>query len=51
VNLIGLDLDGTLEDSRDDMVAAARRVRASRGLPALEDSQLRPFVNAGKEQL
>jgi phosphoglycolate phosphatase len=51
VNLIGLDLDGTLEDSRDDMVAAARRVRARLGLPAREDSQLRPFVNAGMEQL
>src|SRR3989442_330980 len=33
MRLIGIDLDGTLEDSRDDMVAAARRVRAALGLP------------------
>jgi phosphoglycolate phosphatase len=49
--LIGLDLDGTLEDSRDDMVAAARRVRAQLGLPVREDAQLRPWVNAGMDQL
>ena len=49
--LIGLDLDGTLEDSRDDMVAAARRVRAQLGLPARDDAQLRPFVNGGMDQL
>jgi phosphoglycolate phosphatase len=51
VKLIGIDLDGTLEDSRDDMVAAARRVRARLGLPARADEQLRPFVNAGMDQL
>jgi phosphoglycolate phosphatase len=51
VKLIGIDLDGTLEDSRDDMVAAARRVRARFGLAARPDEQLRPFVNAGMEQL
>jgi phosphoglycolate phosphatase len=48
---IGLDLDGTLEDSRADMVAAARRVRAELGLPPREDALLRPHVNAGMEQL
>ena len=51
MKLIGLDLDGTLEDSRDDMVAAARRVRARLALPEREDARLRPFVNAGMEQL
>ena len=51
MKLIGLDLDGTLEDSRDDMVAAARRVRAGFGLPVRPDEKLRPFVNAGMEQL
>ena len=51
MKLIGIDLDGTLEDSRDDMVAAARRVRAQLGLPARADEQLRPFVNAGMDQL
>ena len=51
MRLIGLDLDGTLEDSRDDMVAAARRVRARLGLPERQDAKLRPFVNAGMDQL
>lgn len=48
---IGLDLDGTLEDSRADMVAAARRVRAQLGLAERDDALLRPHVNAGMEQL
>jgi phosphoglycolate phosphatase len=51
VKLIAIDLDGTLEDSRDDMVAAARRVRAQLGLPPRADEQLRPHVNAGMDQL
>lgn len=49
--LIALDLDGTLEDSRDDMTAAARRVRAQLGLPERDDSALRPWVNGGMDQL
>jgi phosphoglycolate phosphatase len=49
--LIALDLDGTLEDSRDDMTAAARRVRAQLGLPARDDGALRPWVNGGMDQL
>jgi phosphoglycolate phosphatase len=49
--LIGLDLDGTLEDSRDDMVAAARRVRARFELPIRADAELRPWVNGGMQQL
>jgi len=49
--LIALDLDGTLEDSRDDMTAAARRVRAQLGLPARDDAELRPWVNGGMDQL
>jgi phosphoglycolate phosphatase len=51
MKLIGLDLDGTLEDSRDDMTAAARRVRAQLGLSVREDAQLRPWVNGGMDQL
>ena len=51
MKLIGIDLDGTLEDSRDDMVAAARRVRAALGLQTRADERLRPFVNAGMDQL
>ena len=49
--LIALDLDGTLEDSRDDMTAAARSVRAQLGLPARDDAALRPWVNGGMDQL
>jgi len=51
MNLICLDLDGTLEDSRADMVAVARRVRKGLKLPARPDEQLRPWVNKGMEQL
>ena len=49
--LIAIDLDGTIEDSRSDMVAAARRVRAAFGLPPRPDSALRPYVNAGMDLL
>ncbi len=51
MKLIGLDLDGTLEDSRDDMVAAAARVRAQLELPARQPAALHPFVNGGMDQL
>jgi phosphoglycolate phosphatase len=50
-NLIGIDLDGTIEDSRNDMVAAAARVRRELGLPPRADELLRPYVNGGMEQL
>jgi phosphoglycolate phosphatase len=49
--LIGLDLDGTLEDSRADMVAAATRARAALGLPARDAALLAPHVNAGMDRL
>ncbi|HEY5648762.1 MAG TPA: HAD-IA family hydrolase [Nitrospiria bacterium] len=51
MNLIGLDLDGTLEDSRADMVSAVHRVRAGLGLPARPDDAVRPWVNRGMEAL
>lgn len=51
MHLIGIDLDGTLEDSRADMVAAACRVRAALGLPARDAAQLLPWVNAGMDRL
>jgi len=51
VTLIGLDLDGTLEDSRRDMVAAARRVRIHLKLPPRPDDALLPWVNKGMDQL
>jgi phosphoglycolate phosphatase len=49
--LIALDLDGTLEDSRRDMTAVARRVRAQLKLPARSDDAILPWVNKGMEQL
>jgi len=49
--LIGLDLDGTLEDSRRDMVAVARRIRAQLKLPARPDNTLLSWVNKGMDQL
>ncbi len=51
MNLICLDLDGTLEDSRTDMVAVARRVRVELGLPARSDEAILPWVNKGMDQL
>ena len=51
MNLICLDLDGTLEDSRADMVAVAQRVRKQLGLPARPDNAILPWVNKGMEQL
>jgi len=50
-HLIGIDLDGTIEDSRNDMVAAACRVRSELGLSPRADELLRPYVNGGMEQL
>lgn len=50
-HLIALDLDGTLEDSRADMVAAVQRVRGAFGLAARPDAEVRPHVNAGMDAL
>ncbi|MCY1006362.1 HAD-IA family hydrolase [Nannocystis pusilla] len=50
-HLIALDLDGTLEDSRDDMVAAVLRVRSSFGLSEQPGEMWRPHVNAGMDHL
>ncbi|MCA9713161.1 MAG: HAD-IA family hydrolase [Myxococcales bacterium] len=49
--LIALDLDGTLEDSRDDMVAAALRVRAAFNLPERPGDEFRDHVNRGMPHL
>jgi phosphoglycolate phosphatase len=49
--LIALDLDGTLEDSRLDMIAAVHRVRTQFHLPVRADEAIRPWVNQGMEQL
>ncbi|MCX4242023.1 HAD family hydrolase [Paraliomyxa miuraensis] len=49
--LIALDLDGTLEDSRDDMVAAVLRVREAFGLPPRPGEGFRAHVNGGMAHL
>ncbi len=49
--LIAVDLDGTLEDSRLDMIAAVHRVRSRFRLPTKADDAIRPWVNQGMEQL
>lgn len=51
MNLIAIDLDGTLEDSRRDMISAVHRVRASFSLAIRSDDQVAPWVNQGMEQL
>lgn len=45
------DLDGTLEDSRQDMVAAAQHVRTTLGLNHRDFSELVPHVNRGMREL
>ncbi len=50
-HLIALDLDGTLEDSRVDMVNAVHRVRAALGLAVWTDDAVRPHVSRGMGHL
>jgi len=49
--MICLDLDGTLEDSRRDMISAVHRVREALGLPRRTDEAILPWVNKGMDQL
>ncbi len=49
--LITMDLDGTLEDSRADMVASVQRLRNRLGLPQRPDSDFRANVNRGMPHL
>jgi phosphoglycolate phosphatase len=49
--LVAFDLDGTLEDSRPDMVAAVDRVRRELGLPPRPYEASVKWVNAGMPQL
>ncbi|MFI5303615.1 MAG: HAD family hydrolase [Nitrospiria bacterium] len=51
MNLIALDLDGTLEDSRRDMIASVHRVRATLFLSEKSDDQVAPWVNQGMDLL
>lgn len=50
-SMICLDLDGTLEDSRRDMISAVHRVREALGLPRRTDEAVLPWVNKGMEPL
>ena len=49
--LVCFDLDGTLEDSRADMVAAIQQVRSDLGLPARTYEALVPWVSKGMPKL
>jgi phosphoglycolate phosphatase len=51
VTLIALDLDGTLEDSRVDMVAAVQRIRHRLNLESRPDADFRSHVNRGMPHL
>lgn len=51
MTVICFDLDGTLEDSRDDMVAAVQRVRGALKLPPRVDEDFLPHVNRGMQHL
>lgn len=51
MNYYFFDLDGTLEDSRQDMVRAAQKVRAKLGLPERNFDALVPHVNKGMREL
>lgn len=51
MSFIGIDLDGTIEDSRADMVAAVHRVRAALELPARSDEDVRPWMSRGMDNL
>lgn len=51
MRLICLDLDGTLEDSRRDMVAVVHRIREKLGLTRRTDETLFPWVNKGMDLL
>lgn len=42
--LLAFDLDGTLGDSRPDMLASVHRCRASLGLPPRTDGDILPFL-------
>ncbi len=51
MNIFFIDLDGTIEDSRLDMVAAVEQLRSEWQLPPRPKKELLPFVNRGMTQL
>lgn len=50
-HMVCLDLDGTLEDSRRDMISVVHRVREALGLPRRTDEAILPWVNKGMDRL
>ena len=47
LQLVLLDLDGTLADTAPDLAAAVNRMRIARGMDPLPIAELRPFVSHG----
>ena len=47
LQLVLLDLDGTLADTAPDLAAAVNKMRIARGMKALPIAELRPFVSHG----
>lgn len=47
VELVLLDLDGTLADTAPDLAAAANRLRIAHGMEPLAIAELRPYVSHG----
>lgn len=47
VEAVLFDLDGTLADTAPDLIAAADRLLAERGLPAADPERVRPVVSRG----
>jgi len=45
------DLDGTLADTAGDLAAPIHAMRAEKGLPPLDDTDLRPFASTGARGL
>lgn len=50
-HFIALDLDGTIEDSRVDMVASVHRVRSAFGLPLRNENVIIPWLHHGMDSI
>ncbi|MCE9599729.1 MAG: HAD-IA family hydrolase [Spirochaetia bacterium] len=51
MKLVFFDLDGTLEDSRQDMALSVNRIRTTHKLPEMPIDQARGIVNRGMDAL